>query len=108
MENSSNPWGMSQGERADWTQGVEGIEIVEGGDPLEAEYLYWVGCAGSFDDKNKKVTQSMAKLVRAPTSTSPSSARPRPAPAIPPDAPATSTCSRCSQPRTSRLSTRWA
>ena len=30
MENSSNPWGMSQGERADWTQGVEGIEIVEG------------------------------------------------------------------------------
>ena len=64
MENSSNPWGMSQGERADWTQGVEGIEIVEGGDPLEAEYLYWVGCAGSFDDKNKKVTQSMAKLMQ--------------------------------------------
>ena len=37
MENSSNPWGMSQGERADWTQGVENIEIVEGGDPLKAE-----------------------------------------------------------------------
>ena len=55
---------MSQGERADWTQGVEGIEIVEGGDPLKAEYLYWVGCAGSFDDKNKKVTQSMAKLMQ--------------------------------------------
>ena len=32
--------------------------------PLEAEYLYWVGCAGSFDDKNKKVTQAMAKLLR--------------------------------------------
>ena len=32
--------------------------------PLEAEYLYWVGCAGSFDDKNKKVTQAMAKLLQ--------------------------------------------
>ena len=30
----------------------------------QAEYLYWVGCAGSFDDKNKKVTQAMAKLLR--------------------------------------------
>jgi Fe-S oxidoreductase len=31
---------------------------------MQAEYLYWVGCAGSFDDKNKKVTQSMAKLLK--------------------------------------------
>ena len=34
------------------------------GDPVTAEYLYWVGCAGSFDDKNKKVTQAMAKLLQ--------------------------------------------
>jgi Fe-S oxidoreductase len=64
MENSSNPWGMSQSERADWTQGVEGINIIDGSDPIEAEYLYWVGCAGSFDDKNKKVTQAMSKLMQ--------------------------------------------
>ena len=64
MENSGNPWGMSQSERADWTKGLDGIEIIDGGDPFEAEYLYWVGCAGSFDDKNKKVTQSMAKLLQ--------------------------------------------
>ena len=38
--------------------------IVDPGEPLQAEYLYWVGCAGSFDDKNKKVTQAMAKLLR--------------------------------------------
>jgi len=63
MENSGNPWGMSQGERADWAKGLEGINVIEGGDPFTAEYLYWVGCAGSFDDKNKKVTQSMAKLL---------------------------------------------
>jgi Fe-S oxidoreductase/nitrate reductase gamma subunit len=64
MENSGNPWGMSQNERADWADKLEGIEILDGTSPLEAEYLYWVGCAGSFDDKNKKVTQAMAQLLQ--------------------------------------------
>jgi len=64
MENSGNPWGLSQTERADWAADLEGIEIIDGTNPLEAEYLYWVGCAGSFDDKNKKVTRAMAKLLQ--------------------------------------------
>ena len=64
MENQGNPWGLSQGDRADWAKNVEGVEVVEPGEPLTAEYLYWVGCAGSFDDKNKRVTQAMAKLLR--------------------------------------------
>ncbi len=63
MENSSNPWGMSQTERSDWASDLEGVQIIDGGDPFEAEYLYWVGCAGSFDDKNKKVTRAMAQLL---------------------------------------------
>jgi Fe-S oxidoreductase/nitrate reductase gamma subunit len=64
MENQGNPWAMNQGERADWAKGLDGIEVVEGGDPFSHEYLYWVGCAGSFDDKNKKVTQAMSKLMQ--------------------------------------------
>ena len=64
MENSGNPWGMSQSDRSNWTKALDGIEIIEGGDPFTAEYLYWVGCAGSFDDKNQKVTQAMAKLLQ--------------------------------------------
>src|SRR3546814_6555294 len=64
MENSGNPWGMSQSDRAAWTSKVDGVPIVEGGDSLGHEYLYWVGCAGSFDDKNQKVTISMAKLLQ--------------------------------------------
>jgi Fe-S oxidoreductase/nitrate reductase gamma subunit len=64
MENQGNPWGMNQGERADWASGLEGVEVVEPGQPLGHEYLYWVGCAGSFDDKNKKVSQAMAKLLQ--------------------------------------------
>ena len=63
MENQFNPWGINQGERGDWAKGLDFVEIVEPGQPLTAEYLYWVGCAGSFDDKNKKVTQAMAKLL---------------------------------------------
>ena len=56
---------MSQSERADWADELDGAStIIDGGDPFDAEYLYWVGCAGSFDDKNKKVTQAMAKLMQ--------------------------------------------
>ena len=64
MENSGNPWGMSQADRAAWTSKVDGVPIVEPGDAFEHEYLYWVGCAGSFDDKNQKVTVAMAKLMQ--------------------------------------------
>ena len=63
MENSGNPWGLSQSERAEWVGDLEGIEVLDGGDPFESEYLYWVGCAGSFDDKNKKVSRAMASLM---------------------------------------------
>jgi Fe-S oxidoreductase/nitrate reductase gamma subunit len=64
MENQMNPWGINQGERGDWAEGIEGVNIVDPGEALQSEYLYWVGCAGSFDDKNKKVTQAMANLLR--------------------------------------------
>ena len=64
MENQGNPWGMSQSERGDWANGLDDVAVVDPGEPLQAEYLYWVGCAGSFDDKNKRVTQAMAKLLR--------------------------------------------
>jgi len=63
MENQANPWGMNQGERADWARNLD-VDIVDGSEPLTAEYLYWVGCAGSFDDKNKRVTQALSKLLR--------------------------------------------
>ena len=64
MENQENPWGMSQSERADWAKALpEEVPIVDGSGALDHEYLYWVGCAGSFDDKNKKVTVATAKLL---------------------------------------------
>ena len=63
MENQGNPWGMSQTDRGEWAKDLD-VEILDPGAPLTSEYLYWVGCAGSFDDKNKTVTQSMAKLLK--------------------------------------------
>ena len=63
MENQGNPWGMSQTDRGEWAKDLD-VEVLDPGAPLKSEYLYWVGCAGSFDDKNKKVTQSMAKLLK--------------------------------------------
>jgi len=64
MENSSNVYGMNQGERADWAKDLDDIPIVDGSGKLEHEYLMWVGCAGSFDDRNKKTTRALAKLLQ--------------------------------------------
>ncbi len=62
MENSSNVYGMSQAARGDWTDQLDfPVKVLEPG--VEAEYLYWVGCAGSFDDRNQKVTISTARLL---------------------------------------------
>ena len=64
MENSFNVYSMNNGERADWAADLEGVEIVEPGSPFAHEYLYWVGCAGSFDDRNKKTSRAMSKLMQ--------------------------------------------
>jgi Fe-S oxidoreductase len=64
MENSGNPWGMAQTDRGAWASKVDGVDVVEPGSPFDHEYLYWVGCAGSFDDKNQKVSVAMAKLMQ--------------------------------------------
>jgi len=64
LENSGNPWGMAQADRASWTAKVDGVPVVEPGDAFDHEYLYWVGCAGSFDDKNQKVSVAMSKLMQ--------------------------------------------
>lgn len=63
MENSSNPYGMSQKDRAAWTREVDFPVKILGEPGVTAEYLYWVGCAGSFDDRNRKVTLATARLL---------------------------------------------
>lgn len=63
MENNSNPWGISSSYRGDWTDGLDIPMLSELSSP--PEYLFWVGCAGSFDDRQKKVSQAFAKILKA-------------------------------------------
>ena len=66
LENSGNPWGASNSQRLDWAKGLEDyIPIVNGRMPTDAEYLYWVGCAGAFDDRASKSVRAFAELMLA-------------------------------------------
>ena len=58
LETHSNPWGIGAHERADWAKDLD----VKVGEP--ADVLYFVGCAGSFDERNKEVAISTAKLMK--------------------------------------------
>ncbi len=60
MENNSNPWGVGAHMRADWAKELGVKTIAE--DP-NAEYLFYVGCAGSFDDRGKKISLALAKIL---------------------------------------------
>jgi Fe-S oxidoreductase len=63
VERAGNPWGKPQTERAAWADEL-GVRVLEPGDPAP-EYLYWVGCAASFDERAKKSAESTAKLLKA-------------------------------------------
>jgi Fe-S oxidoreductase len=61
LEGSSNPWGQPQPQRADWAQGL-GVRVLADG--RAPEYLYWVGCAGSFDDRAKRISRAVARILQ--------------------------------------------
>jgi len=61
LENQSNPWGFGSDTRADWAKGLD-VPLMT--DNPEADILYYVGCAGSFDDRGKKIAQAMARVLK--------------------------------------------
>ncbi|MEU7855748.1 (Fe-S)-binding protein [Nonomuraea sp. NPDC049141] len=64
LENKGNPWGMSEMKRADWISELDfEVELVEDKMPEDAEYLFWVGCAGALEDRAKKTTKAVAELL---------------------------------------------
>ncbi len=62
LENNSNPWGIGASEREAW---AEGLNVRKMRDVGEVDVLYWVGCAGAFDDAGKKTSQAMVKILNA-------------------------------------------
>lgn len=61
MEQRSNPWGIAPTERTKWTSTMD-VKQFEAG---ETEYLFYVGCAGSFDSRQKHVTVALATIFDA-------------------------------------------
>jgi Fe-S oxidoreductase len=68
LENQGNPWGVGQDKRADWTEELEVrtmAEVKEENAELEVDYLFWVGCAGSTDDRAKKTQKALVRILKA-------------------------------------------
>jgi Fe-S oxidoreductase/nitrate reductase gamma subunit len=64
MENQSNPWGLSPQSRADWTSELDfEVPVLGENGKTTADYLWFVGCAGSFDDRNTAVSVALARLL---------------------------------------------
>jgi Fe-S oxidoreductase len=87
MENAGNPWGQPRSARLDWAKGLEVSVLGEADavrpetngdgapwrtifasapmtDALAGRVLLWIGCAGAYDDRNRKVVRAMAQLLR--------------------------------------------
>ncbi len=61
LEVNSNPWGFGQDSRADWAEGLD-VKIWDKNNP--SEYLYFVGCNGSFDNRGKLISTSVVKILK--------------------------------------------
>ncbi|WP_367325088.1 heterodisulfide reductase-related iron-sulfur binding cluster [Streptomyces sp. HUAS ZL42] len=66
LENRGNPWNMAPSARMDWAKGLP-FEVKEVGKDLESlesvDWLFWVGCAGAYEDRAKKTTRAVAELL---------------------------------------------
>ncbi|GAA1127013.1 heterodisulfide reductase-related iron-sulfur binding cluster [Nocardioides aquiterrae] len=66
LENNGNPWNMSPNARMDWAKGLD-FDVPVVGDSIESldevEWLFWVGCAGAYEDRAKKTTRAVAELL---------------------------------------------
>ncbi|MGZ4452166.1 MAG: (Fe-S)-binding protein [Nocardioides sp.] len=66
LENKGNPWNMSPNARMDWAKGLE-FDVPVVGEDLESlesvDWLFWVGCAGAYEDRAKKTTRAVAELL---------------------------------------------
>jgi Fe-S oxidoreductase len=64
LENAGNPWGSNRADRDSWVAECDfPIRIVEGQLPEDVEYLFWVGCAGAYEERAKKTTKAVAELL---------------------------------------------
>lgn len=68
LERQGNPWGLPARARLDWAKGLDFEVPVVGADvesAADVEYLFWVGCAGAYEDRAKRTTRAVAELLHA-------------------------------------------
>jgi Fe-S oxidoreductase len=64
LEKAGNPWGANKADRESWIAECDfPVRVVSGELPEEVEYLFWVGCAGAYEDRAKKTTKAVAELL---------------------------------------------
>ncbi len=64
LEKAGNPWGANRNDREAWIAECDfPIKVVEGVLPDDVEYLFWVGCAGAYEERAKKTTKAVAELL---------------------------------------------
>jgi Fe-S oxidoreductase len=61
IETQGNPWGIGSNKRTEWCEDLAIPRAAEGGDH---EWLFFVGCAGAFDDRQKKVSRAIVRILR--------------------------------------------
>ncbi len=64
LEKAGNPWGANRADRNAWISECDfPVEVITGALPDEVEYLFWVGCAGAYEERAKKTTKAVAELL---------------------------------------------
>ncbi|MGA1591628.1 MAG: (Fe-S)-binding protein [Candidatus Nanopelagicaceae bacterium] len=64
LEKAGNPWGANRTDRNAWIAECNfPVQVIEGELPESVEYLFWVGCAGAFEERAKKTTKAVAELL---------------------------------------------
>ena len=61
LERAGNPYSFANEQRADW---AAGLDVPLRAENPDAEYLYWVGCSPSFDDRARKIARATATLLK--------------------------------------------
>ncbi len=64
IEVQGNPWGIAQEKRDEWAQGLDIPQMAELEDPADIDVMYWVGCAGAYDERNQRVSRAFAGLMK--------------------------------------------
>jgi Fe-S oxidoreductase len=66
MDGRGNPWDMPSSERLAWMRGLDVKTVAElGGDSAQLEYLFFVGCAASFDPRTQKIARAVVQILNA-------------------------------------------